>query len=276
MSDQNPKDTTKKHVSKKTTVKKVHVPTVQKNSEVSHGAVPMSTESNVVQAVRPTSNNYALAGFIVSLLGIVVPGFVLSALGFVKAKEHGGRGKGLAIAGVVLSVVWTFVWMVVLFALLLFTAQQESKTGDYTTKGSYDGSYTLSIPSNLEVQSDLNDAADMQFADTGDETYLITINEPLSDFEDNLDINGYADLIISSFSGRIDNFDYKTTDFGYSSLATKDYEITGSVDGVKIVYLVRIAKLEDRFVQVITWTLPSKFDDNREVMETIASSLKET
>lgn len=45
--------------------------------------------------------------------------------------------------------------------------------------------------------------------------HIITINEPSSDFEDNLDINGYADLIISSFSGRIDNFDYKTTDFGY-------------------------------------------------------------
>lgn len=263
MSETKPQSTASKHTKK--TKKITHTPVVP--APAIH--VKPSSGSN-------TANNFALAGFILSLMGMVVPGFVLSFLGIVKSKEKNGAGKGLAIAGVVLSTVWVFIWMAVIFGLLLFISTQESKQDNYSTKGSYDGAYTLSIPDSFDVQSDLNDAADIQFADDNKSIYVMTINESTQDFDDSFRVEDYADLAISSFASRVDGFNYVSADYGFSSLPVKDYEIRGSVDGVRIVYYVRLIKLEDRFVQVITWTTPSKIDDNNETMKAIVSSIKET
>jgi hypothetical protein len=58
-------------------------------------------------------NTCAILGFIFSLIGFNGPGLVLSIIGIVKANSNGGKGKGLAVAGIVLSVIWTIVALAV-------------------------------------------------------------------------------------------------------------------------------------------------------------------
>ena len=50
---------------------------------------------------QPQKNGFAVAGFILSLLPLL--GLIFSILGLVRAGKIGGKGKGLAIAGIVLS-----------------------------------------------------------------------------------------------------------------------------------------------------------------------------
>ncbi|GAA4587546.1 hypothetical protein GCM10023194_36840 [Planotetraspora phitsanulokensis] len=62
-------------------------------------------------AVPPVkaSNGLAVAGFVLAFL--VAPiGFILSIVGLVQAPKRGGKGRGLAIAGIVISLVVTAGW----------------------------------------------------------------------------------------------------------------------------------------------------------------------
>lgn len=61
-------------------------------------------------ANQPT-NGLAIAGFVVSLVSLcccglgAIVGLILSIIGLVKAKDYNGNGKGLAIAGVIISAI---------------------------------------------------------------------------------------------------------------------------------------------------------------------------
>lgn len=67
----------------------------------------------VVNNTQPTqSNGFAIAGFIVSLVSTFLCcgslntiSLILSIVGLVKAKDYNGAGKGLAIAGIIISAI---------------------------------------------------------------------------------------------------------------------------------------------------------------------------
>ena len=58
------------------------------------------------------TNTCAIIGFIFSLVGLSIPGLALSCFGISRAKECNGKGKGLAIAGMVISIVMCVLSMV--------------------------------------------------------------------------------------------------------------------------------------------------------------------
>lgn len=69
------------------------------------------------------SNGLAIAGFIVSLVSTILCcgsfnliSLILSIVGMVKAKELGGAGKGMAIAGIIISAIG----IVILIILTVF------------------------------------------------------------------------------------------------------------------------------------------------------------
>lgn len=79
-----------------------------------------TTTTNVIVNTQPESNGMAVAGFVVSLVSLLLccGGFswlslIFSIVGAVKAKEKNGKGKGLAIAGIIISAI------ALLFGILL-------------------------------------------------------------------------------------------------------------------------------------------------------------
>ncbi|GAA1285245.1 hypothetical protein Psi02_32320 [Planotetraspora silvatica] len=56
-----------------------------------------------------TSNGLAVAGFVLAFLVSPI-GFILSIIGLVVAPKRGGKGRGLAIAGIIISLVVTAGW----------------------------------------------------------------------------------------------------------------------------------------------------------------------
>ena len=67
----------------------------------------------VIVTPQPQTNSYAIAGFVLSLIGIAfgsifilqLLGFLFSILGLSKVKACGGNGKGFAIAGLIISLI---------------------------------------------------------------------------------------------------------------------------------------------------------------------------
>lgn len=62
---------------------------------------------------QPPSNNIAIAGFILSIFFWPV-GLILSIVGVVKAGQAGGKGRGLAIAGIAIAVVLAIITVVLI------------------------------------------------------------------------------------------------------------------------------------------------------------------
>ena len=76
-----------------------------------NGAAAAPAQQTVVVNAQPAQGNgMAPAGFIVSLVSSILCcgsfnliSLILSIVGLVKSKEVGGKGKGLAIAGIIIS-----------------------------------------------------------------------------------------------------------------------------------------------------------------------------
>ncbi len=73
------------------------------------GAAP--TPSYVQQPAPGRTSGMAIAGFVLGLLSCSVLGLIFSIIGFNECKRSFGavKGEGLAMAGIILSVVWLLV-----------------------------------------------------------------------------------------------------------------------------------------------------------------------
>ena len=84
------------------------------------GQYPGYEQAAPFAALKPYSGK-AIAGFVVSLVGVGIVGLILSILGLKDTKDGEKRGRGLAIAGVVIGASVTLVQLVLfvsLFAVL--------------------------------------------------------------------------------------------------------------------------------------------------------------
>lgn len=92
---------------------------------------------NQTQPAKPT-NGLAIAGFVISLLccGSLSPvSLILSIIGLIKAKDINGSGKGLAIAGIILSalgIILLIFWLIfgtAFFAGVAEAIEEETAAG---------------------------------------------------------------------------------------------------------------------------------------------------
>lgn len=95
----------------------------------------MHTNVTTVQPVIRVENQVnssAVIGFIFSLLsifGFSIPGLALSAYGIANAKLCNGKGKGLAVAGLVISII-AIISTIVFFAVIMYDSGYEDGYDD--------------------------------------------------------------------------------------------------------------------------------------------------
>jgi len=92
------------------------------------------------QATVPTNpnfNGFAIAGFVLGLVSAVLLSVIFSIIALVQIRRRRQRGKGLAIAGLVLSGVWV-VAIVVIVAVTAVSKAHRSTTGTITGSGQVD------------------------------------------------------------------------------------------------------------------------------------------
>ncbi len=72
---------------------------------------------------QPRWNTVAIIGFVLSFfLGLI--GSIVSIIGFVQAGKNGERGRGLAIAGIVIGLLGTILYIIGGLLDLIFSASQ--------------------------------------------------------------------------------------------------------------------------------------------------------
>lgn len=140
---------------------------------------------------------------------------------------------------------------------------------------SKDGGSQITIPARWKEETRLNEEAALQASDVLNEMYVVVLKNSKEDFE-NISVEKYSELTRATFMERLSSPQMGTP----SSLVINGYpalqcEVRGTVENVKIAYLHVVAETPEHFYQIVTWTLPSRFDKNRAQLEEVTRSFKE-
>jgi hypothetical protein len=123
---------------------------------------------------------------------------------------------------------------------------------------------------------ELHAEASIEWGNKAAEEYLIVISEPRANFDSSLNVDKFADIHITRMRGIITNMEVKgpkrLTLNGNSAL---QYEVLGSVDFVRIGYLINYVEGKKSFHQVLTWTLIAQFEDKKGKFATVMDSFRE-
>ncbi|WLQ13362.1 NINE protein [Hahella aquimaris] len=142
---------------------------------------------------------------------------------------------------------------------------------------SADGRLSLSVPGRWKKMDDLNEEASLGAGNLFDDAYALILEESRADFEDGYTLTDYSELIVSLMQESLVN--HRTLGewrpLVVNGLPARQVALTGSVDGVKVTYLITTVMGEENFYQVLGWTLASRYDNKSEQLQAVAASFKE-
>ncbi|GAB1405806.1 hypothetical protein MASR1M74_29880 [Lentimicrobium sp.] len=152
---------------------------------------------------------------------------------------------------------------------------------------SIDNKYELTIPSFLTKVSNLNDDASLQYQHAWKEFYVIVIDETKSEVQTALeqnnltdiysnDIGGYSDLLMDGFE-QVISVSRKSdiVDTIINNLPSKLITVKGSVEGIDAFYSLAFIEGQNRYYQIMAWTLASKEYQYQEKMRKLIYTFKE-
>jgi hypothetical protein len=114
---------------------------------------------------NPSFDGFSIAGFVLSIPGCALFGLIFSIIGIVRTKGGAYRGRGLAIAGLIISILWMLFWIVLWILSAL--------SGPLLTAGS-SGNIVVDPPNSTDV-NDLSAGDCLATTPTGRVTNVRTI-----------------------------------------------------------------------------------------------------
>lgn len=140
-----------------------------------------------------------------------------------------------------------------------------------------DKKWEMKVPSDWEETKELNDDADLQASNLKKEMYAIVMIEPKEDLGEGVDLQKYSELTYEPFIQNVANFKERKapSEIDVNGNKALHYEYQGEVDDVKVIYLHRLLESPTHFVQIISWTLPSHWEENQSTLEKVIGTVKE-
>lgn len=134
----------------------------------------------------------------------------------------------------------------------------------------------ITLPKGWKVKPDLHDEAEIQVGTALGQAYLLVLSEFKQDF-DEITYEQHSQLSRTGLLEKLKNAQVRSgpTQLTINGMPAVQYEVRGSVDGVKLVYLHTTIDGKASFHQVITWTTPSRYAKNKATMQSVITSFKE-
>jgi len=139
-----------------------------------------------------------------------------------------------------------------------------------------DNKCQLTVPGNWQTRTDLHEEAALQTANLLSDQYAIVISESKADFNEDILLEDYTDLLKRSTKMKVSDVTFTESKLleinGYPA---SQYEAEGSVDKIKIKWIFTVINAPKHFHQVVAWTTPSRFEQNKPVLTEVINSFKE-
>ncbi len=141
---------------------------------------------------------------------------------------------------------------------------------------SRDGRTQMVVPASWREQTDLNNVADLQVANPRQELYVIVLSESKQDFDADTTLQEHSELTRGILLETLRNgqVSYEPDQFRIGGYPAVQYQLRGSVDKIKIVYLHTTVEGPSNFHQIVAWTLPSRLTKNEPVLQDVIRSLR--
>ncbi|MCS6846955.1 MAG: hypothetical protein RMN52_04485 [Anaerolineae bacterium] len=138
---------------------------------------------------------------------------------------------------------------------------------------SVDDSVSVQVPESWREMSDLNPDAILQAADLLAEGYVIVIPDDKAIFAD---LESYVSTALAGISDRLSEANVSApVELTLNKKPGLLHTVRGKFKGVELVFIFGFAEGEDKYYQIMTWTLPSRFERNREILLDIIKSFRE-
>ncbi|RKP57230.1 hypothetical protein D7Z26_04400 [Cohnella endophytica] len=150
--------------------------------------------------------------------------------------------------------------------------------GDATAtvwKKSEDGNVRIKIPKGWTDAQKLSEDATLQAMNAFKEEYMVVIRENKTDLAAGTTLEDYSKAVSDNMDAMLENAEVtdskETLINGNRAL---QYEISGEIDKLKIVYLVTVVSSEGHYNQVLFWTLQNRMDGKRDLFANATSTFE--
>lgn len=126
-----------------------------------------------------------------------------------------------------------------------------------------------------DAGTQLNPAGNLQIYNPQKEKYLLAITESKKDFGGEFTLQQYYDAVTQPFLSTL--ADAKQGDIKEVTINGNkgmQYKLEGSMDGIKVTYLVTLVETPTHYAQLLIWSLSSKYDKYQEEYTKIINSFK--
>lgn len=150
------------------------------------------------------------------------------------------------------------------------------KSGNTSTPlYSSDKHISIKLPTGWKKHNDLLASALIEAANASTESYIVVISESKVDFEDNTHLSDYTEMTQNQLVDTAKNNQMigGIRELNISGLPATQFAFSGSVNNIKITYLVTLTETDKAFYRVLSWTLTSKFEKNKSELAAVSNSL---
>ncbi|EKD27953.1 MAG: hypothetical protein ACD_79C00487G0003 [uncultured bacterium] len=164
--------------------------------------------------------------------------------------------------------IWKLFLIVFVFFPLLYA--QESDFKPFT---STDGKIKLTVPNNW-AEMQLNESAEVQLGFGAEEQYLIVLSENKEDMY-GWNIQKHSLVTLGNLVSSLDDPIIKApVELTIDNSKAIQYEIEGSSQGLRIVYIHTTVENENSFNQVLAWSIKSKYSSNKALLQNVVNSFQ--
>jgi hypothetical protein len=221
-----------------------------------------------------------ILSFNCGLLFTSIPAVICGHIALSKVRKSGGalRGKGIAIAGLILGyIAIPFGVLGTLFMIDMIKSDRERLRQlaiEQKEIASDDGKLKVTTSGFWVKRSDLNKRASLQAAYKDKEMYVIVITDAKTD-PDNFTLEKHHQRTRNRMLQEMKNTSatepVSLTIDGHPALQD---ELTGTEKGTNVVFLHTTVDDGDHFQQILAWTLKSRWQKQNEVLREITSGFR--
>jgi hypothetical protein len=222
----------------------------------------------------------AVLFFIGGWLFTAIPAVICGHLARSKIRKSGGalRGKGIATGGLILGYIALVLGVMGIPLLVGMIQSDRERLHRLATErkeiASSDGKITVTVPDLWTKLPELNKQASLQVGDKSKEMYLIVITDAKADLN-NFALEKHHQLTLDRMLHKMKKASatepVALTIDGHPAMQD---ELSGTENNTNVVFLHTTVDDEDRFQQILAWTLKSRWEEQNQWLHEITRTFR--
>lgn len=190
---------------------------------------------------------------------------------------------GMAMAGLILGYIALVLSIIFIAAIaivgVIAIREEAHNKSEYASGGgrevvSSDKKARLRVPKDWSELKDLNDAAKLQAGNRSKEQFVIVLSESKADFDD-MTLQKHHQFTRDAMIQKMKNASAgETLEITVNGQPALQDEISGTQDGMNIVFLHTTVEEGDNFHQILAWTSKSRWGDQKAKLHEITKSFR--